>query len=56
MGMTDERYDEIVNEAVFALKFDVIDYVTKKYPDEAKAFEAKLDELANSKDADDLTF
>lgn len=59
MGMTDERYDEIVNEAIFALKLDVIDYVAKKYPYEAKAFEAKLEELANSKDSkdsDDLTF
>ena len=54
--MTDERYDEIVNEAVVALRLDVVAYVEKKYPSEAKAFEEKLDELANSKDDDDLGY
>lgn len=54
--MSDERYDEIMNEAIVALKLDVIDYVEKKYPNEAKDFENKFEELANSKDNDDLDF
>lgn len=55
MAMTDERYDEIMNEAIRALRLDVIEYVEKKYPDEAKAFEDKFEEFAN-KEVDDLEF
>lgn len=52
--MTDERYDEIMNEAIRALRLDVIDYVTNKYPEEAQAFENKFEEFANAKDDTEL--
>ena len=45
--MTTERYDELVQEAVFALRIDVCNFITENHPDEAEAFEAKLNELAD---------
>ena len=46
--MTDERYEELVNEAIRALKLDIISYVSEKYPEEADAFEAKINEFADA--------
>jgi hypothetical protein len=44
--MTDERYDELVTEAMEHFMLYVLNYVEEHYPNEAKAFEAKMNEIA----------